>query len=107
LSVFAAARRAEVSFELRLPLDVEPRPGSRRAIEEGVVCRMETGIVKWYDDSKGYGFITRDGGEEIFVHRSGIAGVGAKTLKEGARVEFEVAQGQKGRQARNVLVVPP
>jgi cold shock protein len=66
---------------------------------------METGTVKWYDDSKGYGFITRDGGEEIFVHRSGIAGVGAKTLKEGAKVEFEVAQGQKGPQARNVQVV--
>jgi cold shock protein len=67
---------------------------------------METGTVKWYDDSKGYGFITRDGGEEIFVHRSGIAGVGAKTPKEGAKVEFEVAQGQKGPQARNVQVVP-
>jgi CspA family cold shock protein len=95
-----------VSFDFRLPLDVERRPCSRGAIEEGVAVRMETGTVKWYDDSKGYGFITRDGGEELFVHRSGIAGVGAKTLKEGARVEFEVAQGQKGPQARNVQVVP-
>jgi CspA family cold shock protein len=56
-------------------------------------------------DRKGYGFITRDGAEEIFVHRSGIAGVGPKTLPEGVRVEFEVAPGQKGPQARNVRIV--
>jgi cold shock protein len=66
---------------------------------------MATGTVKWFDDKKGYGFITGDGGEEIFVHRSGIAGVGPKTLAEGARVQFDGAQGQKGPQARNVQVV--
>ncbi len=66
---------------------------------------MATGTVKWFDDKKGYGFITRDGAEEIFVHRSRIAGVGPKTLPEGARVEFEVSPGQKGPQARNVRIV--
>jgi len=107
LSVFAPVRRAKVSFELRLPLDGSGDPvlGERSRMEW--LLMMETGTVKWYDDSKGYWFITRDGGEEIFVHRSGIAGISAKTLKEGAKVEFEVAQGQKGPQARNVQVVPP
>ena len=67
---------------------------------------MATGTVKWFSNDKGYGFITSDqGGVELFVHHSGIAGGGFKTLAEGAKVEFDVTQGQKGPQATNVQVV--
>ena len=68
---------------------------------------MATGTVKWFSDSKGYGFITPDsGGDDLFVHHSGIAGSGFKTLTEGAKVEFEPTQGAKGMQASNVQVLP-
>lgn len=64
---------------------------------------MATGIVKWFSDSKGYGFITpSDGGADLFVHHTGIVGNGFKTLKEGAKVEFEATQGPKGMQASSV-----
>ena len=64
---------------------------------------MATGIVKWFNDDKGYGFITPDdGGKDLFVHHSGVAGEGFKSLAEGAKVEFEPSQGQKGPQATNV-----
>jgi CspA family cold shock protein len=62
---------------------------------------MATGTVKWFSNAKGYGFITPDsGGEDLFVHHTEIAGSGFKTLAEGAKVEFEVTQGQKGRRRR-------
>ena len=65
---------------------------------------METGTVKWFSDAKGYGFIApADGGADLFVHHSGMAGTGFKTLPEGAKVEYEVVQGQRGLQARNVV----
>ncbi len=65
---------------------------------------MATGTVKWFDDAKGYGFITPDdGGKDLFVHHTGIAGDGFKTLAEGAKVEFVPEQGQKGPQATNVI----
>ena len=67
---------------------------------------MATGTVKWFSNDKGYGFITPDsGGEDLFVHHTEIAGSGFKTLAEGAKVEFEVAQGQKGPQATDVHVI--
>jgi CspA family cold shock protein len=66
---------------------------------------MATGTVKWFSNEKGYGFITPDeGGEDLFVHFSAIAGSGFKTLDEGAKVSFEVTQGQKGLQATDVQV---
>jgi CspA family cold shock protein len=67
---------------------------------------MATGTVKWFNDAKGYGFITPDeGGKDLFVHHTNILGEGFKTLKEGARVEFETRQGQKGPEATNVRAI--
>jgi CspA family cold shock protein len=68
---------------------------------QGEHC-MPTGTVKWFDDRKGYGFIAREGAEDIFVHFSAIQGNGFKTLSEGEEVEFEIATGPKGTQAVNV-----
>ena len=65
---------------------------------------MATGTVKWFNESKGFGFITQDdGGKDVFVHFSAIQGSGFKTLAEGQRVEFELQQGAKGPQAANVV----
>ena len=63
----------------------------------------ETGTVKWFNDSKGYGFITRDNGPDVFVHHSAIQGEGFKSLLEEQAVEFEVTEGAKGLQAQNVV----
>jgi cold shock protein len=62
----------------------------------------ETGTVKWFNDAKGYGFISQPGGDDLFVHYSAIQGDGYKSLAEGQEVEFEVAEGRKGLQAVNV-----
>lgn len=72
------------------------------------VCSMsarENGTVKWFNNSKGYGFIQRDQGGDVFVHFRAIRGDGYRSLEEGQRVEFSVAQGQKGLQAEDVSVV--
>ncbi len=67
---------------------------------------MAKGTVKWFSDDKGYGFITPDeGGDDLFVHHSGIAGNGFKSLEEGNKVSYEATQGQKGMQANNVSKV--
>ena len=67
---------------------------------------MATGVVKWFNDAKGYGFITPDeGGKDLFVHHSNIAGNGFKSLSENARVEFEAREGAKGPEAINVTSV--
>jgi CspA family cold shock protein len=67
---------------------------------------MATGTVKWFNDAKGYGFIAPDDGDQdVFVHHSGIAGEGFKSLTEGSKVEFEVREGQKGPEASNVTPV--
>jgi CspA family cold shock protein len=67
---------------------------------------MATGTVKWFNADKGYGFIAQsEGGDDVFVHFSAIEGTGYKSLDEGATVEYEVEQGPKGPQARNVTLV--
>jgi CspA family cold shock protein len=71
------------------------------AEEEG--CTMASGRVKWFSDSKGYGFIERDDGEDVFVHYTAIKGEGFRSLSEGQEVEFDIVQGPKGLQAANVV----
>jgi CspA family cold shock protein len=66
---------------------------------------MEKGIVKWFNAAKGYGFIQRESGPDVFVHFSAIQAEGYRTLEEGTKVEFEVKQGPKGLQAENVVVL--
>lgn len=65
---------------------------------------MANGIVKWFNDSKGYGFIEQENGPDVFVHHSGIEGNGFKSLNEGDKVNFDVEEGQKGPAAVNVVV---
>jgi cold shock protein len=78
-------------------------PGER-AMQQGEE-RMATGRVKWFNDAKGFGFIEQENGEDVFVHFSSITADGFKSLKEGDPVEFEVAEGPKGLQAKNVIRV--
>ena len=66
---------------------------------------MARGKVKWFSNQKGYGFITVDGGKDVFVHHTAIQGDGYKTLAEGQAVEFEIVQGPKGEQATNVVKI--
>ncbi len=63
---------------------------------------MANGIVKWFNDAKGFGFISQEGGDDVFVHHTAISMDGFRTLKEGETVEFEVVRGPKGLQAANV-----
>ena len=63
----------------------------------------EQGTVKWFNNEKGYGFISRASGDDVFVHHSAIQGSGFKSLNEGDNIEFEVARGPKGLQAQNVV----
>jgi cold shock protein len=69
------------------------------------MAERETGTVKWFDNAKGWGFITRASGDDVFVHYTSVRGEGYKTLEDGQQVEFEVAQGAKGLQAQDVIVV--
>ena len=71
-------------------------------IARGTIMARLSGTVKWFNDAKGYGFISREGGPDVFVHFSAIQGNGFKSLAEGDRVEFEIVQGQKGPQAADV-----
>jgi cold shock protein len=66
---------------------------------------LATGTVKFFNSDKGYGFISREQGEDVFVHFSNIQGAGYRTLEQGQRVEFDVAPGRKGEEAQNVRVI--
>jgi CspA family cold shock protein len=72
-------------------------------ISKKEVNRLPEGTVKWFNDQKGYGFISQDNGPDVFVHHSAIQGGGFKTLSENDRVRFETVQGQKGLKAENVV----
>ena len=69
------------------------------------MAERETGTVKWFNDSKGFGFIAREQGEDVFVHFTGIRGEGFRSLDEGQKVEFTIDEGQKGPQAQDVVAV--
>ncbi|OGX05658.1 MAG: cold-shock protein [Omnitrophica WOR_2 bacterium GWA2_47_8] len=66
---------------------------------------MAKGIVKWFSDQKGYGFVTPENGKDVFVHHSAIQGDGYKSLAEGQAIEFEITTGPKGEQATNVVKI--
>jgi CspA family cold shock protein len=68
------------------------------------VADREIGTVKWFNSTKGFGFIERENGNDVFVHYSAISGTGYRSLEEGQRVEFTVVQGQKGPQAQDVTI---
>jgi CspA family cold shock protein len=80
-------------------------PEGKARQSRGVGGMAKTGRVKWFNESKGYGFIEQDDGEDVFVHYSAIHGDGFKTLAEGQQVEFEVVRGEKGLQAAKVVKV--
>ena len=69
------------------------------------MAERETGTVKWFDNPKGFGFIVRESGDDVFVHFSSIRGEGYRSLEEGQQVEFEIVQGQKGPQAQDVVAL--
>jgi CspA family cold shock protein len=71
--------------------------------QEGCLSMKVTGKVKWFNDAKGYGFISQEDGTDVFVHHTAIQGEGFKSLQENQAVEFEVVQGNKGLQAQNVV----
>ena len=73
--------------------------------KEAKMSERINGTVKWFNGTKGYGFLARDGGDDVFVHFSAIQGEGFKNLQEGQKVEFTVEQGPKGLQASNVTIV--
>jgi len=81
---------------------VAPAHGTAGSVGKEGVRSVPTGKVKWFNNSKGYGFIQQEDGTDIFVHFSAIQGEGYKTLEEGQPVEFEITQGPKGLQAGNV-----
>ena len=79
--------------------------GQRDTLRQQESKAMATGTVKFFNNDKGYGFITQEGGSDVFVHFSNIEGEGYKSLEEGQKVEFEVAPGRKGDEATGVRVV--
>lgn len=105
LAYFSIALLAAI-VTLLLPARHSPQTSSRKAqTQSRIVHGKETGNVKWFSASKGFGFITRDNGQDIFVHFRSISGNGHRILREGQRVEFAVTEGSKGLQAEDVVAV--
>jgi CspA family cold shock protein len=99
-------RASKVSLQAsKVPLSLPglPKSTTNNEIRRWVV--KEKGVVKWFNAAKGYGFIQRQSGDDVFVHFSAIQAGGYRSLDEGAEVEFEVKQGPKGLQAENVMKV--
>ena len=95
--------RAKPGFRVRrrdLPAEVQQSQRDFNTKEHSNI--METGTVKWFNDAKGYGFISRQNGEDVFVHFSAIQANGFRSLQEGQQVQFDVVKGPKGWQAENV-----
>lgn len=103
LAYFAIALLAPIVTLLLL--SKQPRQQRRKNAPAATGTGKETGSVKWFSASKGFGFITRDNGEDIFVHFRSINGNGHRVLREGQRVEFAVAEGSKGLQAEDVVAL--
>ena len=99
---FAFANRFRSEGDIHLQSG-DLRTGTTRIRKE--VATMANGVVKWFDERKGFGFIQREDGPDLFVHFSGISASGFKSLKEGDKVSFEVEQGKKGPAAVNVTVI--
>jgi cold shock protein len=99
---FAFANRFRSEGDIHLQSG-DLRTGTTRSRKE--VATMANGVVKWFDERKGFGFIQREDGPDLFVHFSGISASGFKSLKEGDKVSFEVEQGKKGPAAVNVTVI--
>ena len=98
-----------VAFQLTAQLNPQPRDSQPRAVAQHSASQedRETGTVKWFNTSKGFGFISRDSGEDIFVHFRAIRGEGHRVLIEGQRVEFSEMQRDKGLQAEDVIAAAP
>ena len=93
--------RESCCMELPRFLFIGARPRESR-LKGGESLMRVTGTVKWFNDAKGYGFIARENGDDVFVHYSAISGSGFRSLSEGQAVEFDVVDGPKGKQAANV-----
>ncbi len=96
-SCASAKRNAEIPWRPPKTRDKGAPPGKTELLMADM-----TGRVKWFDEKKGFGFIEREGGSDVFVHFRAITGTGFKTLAEGQEVEFEIENGRKGPQAANV-----
>ena len=90
---------------IQCSLHGQHRPCTRTAIAIRNELFVATGTVKFFNAEKGFGFISREGGDDVFVHYSAIQGSGYRTLEEGQRVEFDIGPGRKGDEAQNVRVV--
>jgi cold shock protein len=100
--IFAVYAICSISAQPSVACPAEVLRASAQHQIKGTKQHMETGTVKWFNDAKGYGFISRQNGEDVFVHFSAIQANGFRSLQEGQQVQFDVVKGPKGWQAENV-----